>query len=244
MDDKNKSKSEIIKRKKQNFIVEGSGGSGLNNTNDKGFDDDPFGENNGFNFKKSKSVKKVTNNNNNMNNLEGDIFDNSPDKSNELEAFEKPNKDNILSGKRESKNKPDDDFDFDDNFADFGNNKKEEKKENMDFKFDDPNFDDPFGQDNFKPKKQNYDFDFNENKTEEQIIVNEEVFDEPVNTVKPRQSSNLDFDDPFGNFEKNSETKNQFTDQQSGMTEEMLDNSEIDAFEDPFTQNSSTNKMK
>ena len=195
--------------------------------------DDPFGENN-FNFKKSKSDKKMEN----SQKKEDDVFNQFPEKKRESEMFDQPNGDNILSGKRESNNKQEDDFDFEDNFGDFGNKKK---KENMDFKFGEQDFEDPFAEKPNQPKE-NYDFDFENNKQGENE-QKDDVFEEPKIRIE-RPSENLDFDDPFGNEERDSGKGGPGTERESQRTENNFDQSDIDAMNDPFTQNSSAKRKK
>lgn len=178
--------------------------------------EDPFQEAAGFNFKKSKSDQKV------VEEVPEEIFEESMDQKKDM--FEQENREHILSGKRDSRIK-DDEFDFDDNFGDFG--KKKTPKTDFNFAFEDQFAEQP------KPAKvDDFKFEFaeEEDKTDkdgqadpfqqEQIDtkIDLEHVEESVR-VEPRPSENLEFEDPFDTeiaqpkqpdfdiFEKNSDRR-------------------------------------
>lgn len=212
MDDKKKTQSEIVKRK-------------VIGQDKKEDNEDPFGDGSDFNFKKSKSDKKM--------NKEGqmeDPFGDFADKP-QNDFFKDPKQDNILSG-----NVKDEEFEFNDNFANF-DSKKNKKSANGDFDFEETNFSDQFSK---KPKKEkeDFNFDFEDNNKEENIendpfnnveIVTEEPVENPIR-VEPRPSENLDFGDPFETTEGGEDDeidpfgKNSEDTRDKGLTGEFDDN--------------------
>ena len=126
-----------------------------------------------------------------------------------MDVFESDHRDNILSGKRESRNK-DEGFEFEDNFGDF--NKKKTPKNDFNFAFDEKtNFDDQFAEQPKPNKMDDFKFDFgDEEKQDAPSVVDpfqnegpsEEARPEPEAPeesvrVEPRPSENIDFEDPF-----------------------------------------------
>lgn len=169
-----------------------------------------------MNFKKSKSDKKMIDVVWEKENE--DVFDTN---GREVETLDKGNQE---KGMNSNKNNDDGGFDFDDNFGDFGGNKKK-KKENLDFGFDDDAFGDQFegkqdtsnksktGKDDF-----NFDFEGNEEK------------DDEINKKPDLNFNNVQEDDPFGNNEQMESTKKDPNPSQN------LD------FDDPFTSNDGNEK--
>jgi hypothetical protein len=228
-EDKKKSQSEIVKRR----VIGQDNGKGKEN-----HADDPFTDDTNFNFKKSKSDKKMTK----ANDIEDDVFNNFQEKK-ENDLFENANKDNILSGKRKSNNN-DQNFDFDDNFAAF-DKKKKKKSENMGFDFEENNFGDQF---NEKPKKkdqEDFNFDFGDqgqdgNLNDDPFNENskhEEVVDHQIK-VEPRRSENLNFGDPFDSTDDKEEDIDPF----GKNSEDQRERTDTDPFEENHVQTSAGRK--
>ena len=207
------------------------------------FSEDPFAEEPQYNFKKSKSDKKVAEQD--LNRIEEDMFENSGDRQKEVDIFGNVNQENILSGKH-GKNKQENDFQFDDNFSNFGN-QKQKKKENIDFGFEDNEFGDQFGNPSKKKEKEDFNFDFTEKEEEADNRAdsfpdarNEDPFKQEAIRIEPRPSENLDFDDPFGSNEQTERKHDQ--DKISKMSEGGQMGSEKETLDDPFVQNSAGRK--
>lgn len=237
-EDRLKTKSEIIKRRTGALSKESE------QTRTEGrFSEDPFAETDQFNFKKSKSDKKM--------------IETVWEKENEdvFDTNDKFDNKNILSSQQK---KEEGAFDFDDNFADFGKSKG--GKEKADFGFDDANFGDQFGNDASQKAEEgkgkddfNFDFGGDEERGREEPSDfdnkvdfgsgNDKEDEDPFGQQAPSNqrrntnpSGNLDFHDPFASND-NQESGSKGAERPKAH----MDN-DSNTMEDPFAQNSAQRK--